>query len=478
MQASFLKNETAIASGYRFYRDIRFWIVCFFLLRMYGITLPPLEVGHNIRQTDGLMIARNFYERSPNILYPTIDVAGEKSGIVGSEFPILNYLIYLVSLVFGFEDWFGRLINLIVSSVGTFCFFKLIQRYFNQTVAFNATIILLVSLWFTYSRKNIPDTFAASLCLMGLYFAFRYLEKGASPQLLFYVFFSALGGLSKISSLTLLSVLAVPIFSSKFQRTRKISLVLCSIFVIVPVYLWYFLWVPYLNNKFQFSMFFMGWSFLDGLRQILNYWTGALERFYDTALKYSGFLSFLIGVYFVIRKRQATPFLIFILTFTAYLFIIIKSGSYFITNEYYILTIIPAMAFLAGWGLAQLKSRVALTIALIVISVEGIANKFQDFRIRQPYAEMTTLESILDSVSHRADLIAINGSGSGTPMFFSHRRGWISTNEMLASEKYRSELLRNGCKYILILKKAPWSALDLDYEVVYDSEYFRVYKLQ
>src|SRR5688572_20790329 len=93
--------------------DIRFWIVFFFILRLYGITFPPLEVGHNWRQTDGLMIARNFYEIDSNFFLPRVDLAGEKTGIVGSEFPVLNYLIYIAYNIFGYEHWYGRLIVLI-----------------------------------------------------------------------------------------------------------------------------------------------------------------------------------------------------------------------------------------------------------------------------------------------------------------------------------------------------------------------------
>src|SRR6478736_3140318 len=111
-------------------KDIRFWIILFFLIRLYGITQPPLEIEQNWRQVDGLMIARNFYERSSNILYPAVDLAGEKSGIVGCEFPILNYLVYLVSLVFGYTHWYGRIIVLTVSSIGVFFFHRLIRKYF------------------------------------------------------------------------------------------------------------------------------------------------------------------------------------------------------------------------------------------------------------------------------------------------------------------------------------------------------------
>src|SRR5258708_1308722 len=122
-------------------KDIRFWILFFFLLRMYGITMPPLEVGHNWRQTDGLMIARNFYEHA----------------------------------------------------------------------AFNSSILLLVSLWFSYSRKNIPDAFAVSFCLVSLYFAFQYFESGKLLNLLLFFAFALFGCLAKISAATILTVLLIPV---------------------------------------------------------------------------------------------------------------------------------------------------------------------------------------------------------------------------------------------------------------------------
>jgi hypothetical protein len=80
--------------------DIRFWIIIFFVLRLFGITNAPLEFGHNWRQSLTNMIARNFFENGANLLYPSIDLAGEKSGIIGSEFPFYNYLIYILSSIF------------------------------------------------------------------------------------------------------------------------------------------------------------------------------------------------------------------------------------------------------------------------------------------------------------------------------------------------------------------------------------------
>src|SRR3990170_1190215 len=204
------------------FSDIRFWILFFFLLRMYGITYAPLEVGHNWRQTDGLMIARNFYEHDSNIFYPTVDLAGEKTGIVGCEFPILNYLVYLASLVFGYEHWYGRIIVLIFSSVGILFFYKLNRKFFGESTAFNASIIMLVSLWFSYSRKIIPDAFAVSLCIISLYYAFKYFEQGKLWQLFLFFVLALVGCLSKVLAATVLTVLLIPMLDKKNPMQRKI----------------------------------------------------------------------------------------------------------------------------------------------------------------------------------------------------------------------------------------------------------------
>lgn len=464
---------------FAFFSDIRFWILFFFAIRMYGITLPPLEVGHNIRQTDGLMIARNFYERDSNIFYPMVDVAGEKSGIVGCEFPLLNYLIYLMSLFFGFEDWYGRLINLTVSSLGIFFFYKLIRNYFDESSAFNASIILLVSLWFTYSRKNIPDTFAASLCISGLYFAFEYFEKGKWYNLMIFFVLGFLGCLSKISAASLLAILAIPVFFGNYLWRRKILLCVLSSLILMAASWWYFVWVPYLNNTFEYKMFFMGMPITDGTKDILENWPKALARFYSTPLKYIGFAAFLFGFFLLIKKKYWLHLTIFLLPFSFYLIVILKSGINFIGNEYYMLILAPPMAFIAGCGLAQVNHKLLVTLILVVISIEGIGNKIQDFRIRQPYAELEKLETILDEFSDSSDRIAINGGAeSGTAMFFAHRRGWRVTNDLFLDNAYMDYLRSNGCKFIVIIRQSPWIDVDLDLPKRYESEYFKIYDMQ
>lgn len=460
-------------------KDIRFWILFFFLLRMYGITFPPLEVGHNWRQTDGLMIARNFYEHGANILYPTVDVAGEKSGIVGCEFPILNYLVYLVSLPFGYDHWYGRIIVLIFSSIGVLFFHKLVQRYFGEATAFNSSIILLVSFWFSYSRKNIPDAFAVSLCLVSLYYALQFLEQGKYWQLLIFFTLGLLACLSKILAASVFTVLLIPMLDPSHKIQKKIVLSFFSFLILAGVYAWYFMWVPHLNNTYGFSdHFFMGMTFPEGIKAIGDNLPKVLKRFYDTPLKYTGFAVFLFGLYQMIRNKRWSALAVFVLPFFSYLIMLVKTGSSIMGDTYYVITAIPCMAFIAGSGLAQVNNTRVVNIILIIVAVEGIAAQIYDFRIRQPYRALGGLEGIMDKVSDRKDLIVINGGvHNPTPMYFAHRKGWTVPTLHLNDSIYVNDIRTKGCRYVLVVKQL-YGDINMNLPTLYEDEYFRVYEMK
>lgn len=463
----------------RYLKDIRFWIIFFFILRLYGITNPPLEVGHNWRQTDGLMIARNFYERDANIFYPTVDVAGDKTGIVGSEFPILNYIIYLVSLLFGYEHWHGRLVVLVFSSIGTFFFYKLIKRYFEEPSAFIATVFLLISFWFSYSRKVIPDVFAASLCLAALYYCFRYFDEGKPLHLLWFFILAALGCLSKIMVATILTVLIFPIFNSKVSLQRKVLVSLFSIVIFVAVCLWYFYWVPYLNSTFgYYDHFYMGVTFKEGLLAILGNPGKVLKRLYDTPFKYMGLAAFLAALFLVIKNRDWTKLGLFLIPYSAFIIILLKTGTSIIGDTYYVITAIPAMSFIIGCGLVYIKNKKIVAAILIVVGIESLASQIYDFRLREPYKSLATLEEIMDSVSLRSDLVVVSGGAHNpTAMYFAHRRGWTVSYPVLEDSVQMSDLMRKGCKYAVLPTKL-YEDIQLKYPKVHESEFFRIYKLE
>jgi hypothetical protein len=435
--------------------DIRFWIAFFFVIRLIGITNPPLEVGHNWRQTTVTMVARNFQEVDNNILYPRIDFAGEKTGITGMEFPVLNYLIYGASEIFGYAHWYGRLINLIVSSFGLWFFFRLLSIFFKAPIAFYSTLILSVSIWFQFSRKIMPDTFAMSLIMAGMYYGVKFLKDDETKKnwtsLLLYFILIMFGVLAKLPTGYLLVVFIVLFFDKKILLQRKIILSLITTLALIPSVLWYFYWVPFLVDTYGFWHFFMGKSMRTGFAEILNHAQATFQKFYDTALKFIGFALFIWGFVQALISRDKKLLWTFFATFFLFSIIIFKAGYTFPHHNYYIIPFVPVMALIAGYGLTAIASQRWRLVIIIAIAIEGIANQQHDFFLKDKQKKLLSLEADLASISQPGDLIAINSGDFPTPMYFAHRKGWILKNEDLSNETYLEDLKRKGLKFIVVL---------------------------
>ncbi len=457
--------------------DIRFWILLTFFIKLIGITDPPIEIGHNWRQTTVAMVARNFLETDANILYPRIDIAGEKSGITGMEFPLFNYLIYLVSLVFGYEHWFGRMINLIVSSFGAWYFFKVVSRFFNSKIAFNATVILLFSIWFSYSRKIMPDTFAVSFVLAGMYFCSNYLLNKSLWHLILGSALIGLGVLSKLPAGVVLTPILLFLFSKNYNPKTKILFYISIGLFLLPSMAWYFYWVPYLNTQFEFWHFFMGKSLGEGFTEFLNETPVFLEKFYGTTLFYIGFVACIFGVFVALKKRNKLMLWTFFISLLAILTIVLKSGLTFAYHTYYMIPFIPAMALAAGFGLTQIQIKPLSVIIVIGIISEGMLNQYIDFKIPQKHQELLPLEQDLNLYSDKSDLILINSDNLPTPMYLAHRKGWVTNNESISNQEIIESYKMKGLKLIVVLKQTFGTHIELPYTKLKENQHYTVYSL-
>ncbi|MNK02269.1 hypothetical protein D3C87_200900 [compost metagenome] len=425
------------------------------------------------------MVTRNFYEESANILYPRIDFAGEKTGITGMEFPLLNYADYLVSEVFGYQHWYGRLVNLIVSSLGIWFFFLVLKRYFSRETAFNAAFILLVSIWFAYSRKIMPDTFACSLVIMGFYYACRYFEEDRRKWLhiTLYALFTLLGILAKLPTGFLLILYAFFIFNRHISIHLKIVFFILSGIILAPIAWWYFSWVPYLVEKYEFWHFFMGKPISIGAKELAENLGDGLKHFYDAALKFVGFGVFLVGLFFAIKQRNKLLLWILGLSFCSFAIIALKAGFTFTHHSYYIIPFVPVMALTAGYGISGFRNKTVQIVFLSIIALEGTLNQLHDFRLKEHELAFVKLESDLDQFASKSDLIAVNTIDNPTAIYFAHRKGWVASNEELSDEAFRKDIRQKGCKYIVVLKRYLGGDLYLQLPVVLTNENWTVYRL-
>lgn len=464
----------------KLHNNIRFWILLFIIVRMIGITDPPLEVAYNWRQVTTAMAARNFLEIDNNIFYPRIDIGGDKTGITGMEFPLFNYSIYLCAKVFGYNHWYGRLINLLISSLGMFYFFRLVKLLFGEKHAFISTLILLFSIWFVYARKIMPDTFSFSLALIGMFYGIRYLKKLSPYPILELAVYGVLTGaaiLSKLPTGYIFVVFLIPIVSKKIPFARKLFFSLVSIFVLIPSLYWYFYWVPYLEEEFELIHYYFGRNFAQGFRELFELWPQALERFYDGSIKYIGFAMFLFGIYHGVKAKNHLLMAILTLSFLSFFVFMVKSGYNFPTHMYYPVPFVPIMALVAGYGVLNIKKVKLAKIILIAICIEGGLNQHNDFIINDKNIAIANLEQDLDKVSSRDDLIIINSIDYPTPMYFAHRKGWINSNEMIGDTDYIKSLRAKGLRHIVILKRAFGTEIKLGYPVVLENIDYCIYSI-
>lgn len=465
----------------RILTDIKTWIIILFIIRLYGITNPPVEATHSWRQCLTNMQARNFLEVDNTILFPRIDMHGEKDGVIAGEFPLFNYLIYLWSLLFGYSHWAGRLINLIVSSIGIWYYYKLIEYFFKKNIAFYSSLFLLCSLWFSFSRKVMPDTFSVSLVIIGIYYGMIYLYKQNDWKVLAgYVLFCSAGALSKIPAMALMSVFVIPVFAKQIDIKQIIAFLLASLLILIPIACWYLVWVDKLLEQYGYQLYFYDYSLKEGFRQLVHdNGLKTLSVFYFNA--FCGFFAsalFLAGTYYFISKRSIPLILISLCVLPFLLLFMLKTGEVFSTHNYYVIPFIPFMALLAGYAVSNVKSEKIVFVILAIACIEGVLNQQHDFRKEQRDGYKLNLENIADKVCGRKDLVIVNGEGSPQLLYFMHRKGWNLNESDVFNKQITDSIFRRGAAFMFIDKKEVNSDLSkIDYNLVYEDENFNVFKL-
>jgi len=434
------------------FKSIRFWLAFFFIIRLIGITNPPLERGHDWRQCLTNMISRNFYETDNNPFFPRVDNGGKHDGIIASEFPVFNYSVYLVSVPFGYDHWYGRLINLILSTIAAWYFFKLLRHYFTESIAFNATFLLTVSIWFGFSRKSMPDTFSMSLMIIALYHAYSFTRNYQWWRLATFGILGGLAVLAKLPAIYALSVLGLPILSKNIKPLPKFSILVVGAFIFSIAYWWYFVWGEYLFRTWWYQLFFPK-TFKEAGTEFLPYLDKAFEKFYFSA--FQGFIAFgifLLGVFFCFKKKQHLPLWILAITFPVFLAFMVKTGNVFAFHNYYVIPFVPVMAILVAVGLNFLPLKIYPWL-LAAMTIESIANQQNDFFIKDSEKFKLTLEDQVNKIVPKGEKIAITGTTGPQYLYFAHRRGWGLSPEQTLDSSYMHYVNEYNYKYLVVVKK-------------------------
>jgi len=165
------------------------------------LNLPPVGF-HLWRQCDTLSVARNFYEQGMNFFEPRVDRCGAGSGVTGSEFPLVTYLMALGYRAFGYGYWVQRLVVLLLSLIAVAGCFRFTQALLGSTLlaAASSLILVLSPLFVYYSVVAMPDVPMLGFLFLGLAGLTAWSRGSGTRHALWGIGALGLGTLIKLSA--------------------------------------------------------------------------------------------------------------------------------------------------------------------------------------------------------------------------------------------------------------------------------------
>src|ERR1051325_1034331 len=183
------------------------WILAV-AVRLILITQPYVD-HWSWRQSDVAAIARNFSEGGFRFAYPQIDWAGDATGYVGTEFPILPFVGAICYKFAGIHEWIGRSQAVIFFAVSLPFFFLLVREIFGSAAALWATFFFSLAPVSVFAgRSFMPDVPSLSLAVIGLCFFLCWANNGRLPLLFLAAIAISVSLLIKITSIIIFAPLA------------------------------------------------------------------------------------------------------------------------------------------------------------------------------------------------------------------------------------------------------------------------------
>src|SRR5881296_2152493 len=433
----------ATATGGATKLAITIWIFAV-AVRLILINQPYID-HWSWRQCDVAAIARNFFENGFRFAYPQIDWAGNATGYVGTEFPILPFLAAICYKIAGVHEWIGRSQAVILFAVSLPFFFLLVREIFGSTAAVWATFFFsFTPLNIFAGRSFMPDVPSLSLAIIGLYFFLRWIRDREWAPLLVAAIVVSLCILIKATSIIVavpLLYLAVAGIGDPGRREIKLvtirdcrsrlQLLLFAALAVLPSVAWYWHAYQIAQRFYPYHLFGAGGIRIENFSW---YWAIARETVRSSLTPILAIIA-LVGLFVAPRLRctAGRPRSKYSALFhwwlvAMVLFVII--GGYGNRHRWYQLPFVPITAALAGAACAFLGSKISSRVAAITLSIL-VASSFGilSFLCVRPLYESSAAQLRdagleLDKITAPDALIVAVDTGDPTIFYYAQRKGW------------------------------------------------------
>lgn len=415
-------------------------------LRLWHVTQPLVD-AFSWRQASTAMMSDNFRTGGWNIFFPEVSWTGPGPSYQGREFQLFSYGVAIMHALFGWHDWFGRLLATLFSMITIFSLHRMTALVWTERHGHAAAMCYaLMPAAVMIDTSYLPDPPMLALITLGIWMYVRYWMTGARILLVIAAISFTLGVLSKLPGLgsgLVIAFLAI-ILVARGELRRAVHTGIAAVAGLAVIVSWY-AWAIYLGTHYPpFHIAGSGyiWDlgaavFLDNGYYLGSLWNLSVWWFYG--YPFIGLLA--IGLWTIpaggaIGADRVLEF-IPLLWLLAGVIVYLLAAKEITSNAWNLhLLHVPiamfcghALVTLIGQGATVLLSiRGVIRAMLVVGAMLALATLPLVTRMKDPQAEAARLlGQELQSLITPGDLVIAVAPEVGDPIgvYYSRARGWV-----------------------------------------------------
>jgi hypothetical protein len=468
---------------------ILLFLTCSAIYNYQDILFKSPQSIHLWRQCDCLSITLNYYQDNNPFFEPSIhNLGADGTGKTVSDFPLIYFLVAELWKVFGYHEFIYRLIVVLFFFSGLFALFKIFENILKDSVlAITGALFLFTSPALVYYANNfLMDIPAFSLAIIGLYFFFRFSRSSANKHFYLFVFFYAVAGLLKISSLlsfaAIMGIFVLELFNVKLNPDKKIfqypvKQFLLLISVVMIQVIWY-LYANHYNAKHNGGIFLIGtlpiWDLsIDQIKLTLDAINEHIRWDYFRKETLFVFVFMLVSVMVFYKRINKIIFLLTMAILAGFLIFILLFFQALKDHDYYTINLFILIPFVILSFLLLLKdkfNKVYISVLFRILIIAFLVHNIDFARRRiegrysakgwqnenyieniQPFKEITPY---LQSIGIKKDdrVISLSDNSINITLYFMNQKGWTNYGISGDSAKIK-EVINLGAKYLFIYDK-------------------------
>jgi len=155
-----------------------FLLLLIFVIRLYHLGVPPLEIEESWRQADTESMAWNFANYDLNPLYPNFNYDGPLPNIPALELQVTTFIIAILYKIFGHHYFLSRLVPITFFMISCLFLYLFARRHLSQRGAlFSLLIYGILPVNVFYSRAIMPESAGLMFWIAGIYYFDLWLKE-------------------------------------------------------------------------------------------------------------------------------------------------------------------------------------------------------------------------------------------------------------------------------------------------------------